>query len=287
MADDPVLVIGAGGQLGTAFCRIVGNAVGVTRGELDLATASADEIFRLFDDVQPSVVINCAAYTAVDRAESEEELATEVNGHAVERLAAAAFRFGASFVTYSTDYVFDGKGQRPYLESHPTDPINAYGRSKLVGEHAALSIMPDALVVRTSWVLSATHRNFVTAILGRAVEGKALRVVDDQVGCPTVADDLAVGSLEALRAGASGLLHLTNRGETTWYRLAQVAVDKGGMDMSLVAPCTTEEYPTPAQRPSYSVLGSEVTGSLGLDPLPDWRESIDRVVAGSLGLIGG
>lgn len=280
------LVLGATGQVGTAFTRLLRDATPVTRDRLDLATVTAADIDDLLGETDPSAVINCAAYTAVDRAEAEEDLATRINGHVVGWLAEVCARRGIPLLTYSTDYVFDGKGDRPYLESHPTDPINAYGRSKRVGEEAVMAAGGDALIVRTSWVLSATHRNFVTAILGRAADGKELTVVDDQVGCPTVADDLAAASWEALGAGATGLLHLTNRGETTWYQLARAAMEKSGMDLSLLTPCTTAEYPTPARRPAYSVLGSEVAGPLGLGPLPEWRRSIDRVVEGSLSLIG-
>lgn len=286
MSDRRPLVLGARGQVGTAFVRLLDDNIPLTREQLDLAAADDSEIRRLLDQTRPSAVINCAAFTAVDQAESEEDLATEINGHAVGRLARAAAEWGLPFLTYSTDYVFDGNGTEPYLESHPTDPVNAYGRSKLVGEAAVLSAGGKGLVIRTSWVLSATHRNFVTAILGRASHGQTLKVVDDQVGCPTVADDLAAASWEALRLGATGLLHLTNRGETTWYQLARNAVERAGFDISLVTPCTTEEYPTPARRPAYSVLGSEIAGPLGLEPLPEWRDSINPVVSGSLALIG-
>jgi dTDP-4-dehydrorhamnose reductase len=285
MSQGRALILGAGGQLGTAFTALVGAAVPITRQGLDLATASSDEVQRLLRHYQPSVVVNCAAYTKVDKAESEEDLATAVNGHAAGRLAAACGENGIRFVTYSTDYVFNGEGNRPYLESHPTDPVNAYGRSKLVGEQAALAADKSALVIRTSWVLSATHGNFVTAILGRATRGEPLRVVNDQRGRPTVASDLARATLNALDKGAVGLLHLANEGEATWYELALEAVKKAGLDVGLISPCATEDYPTPARRPRYSVLGSELASDLALDPLPHWRRSIDDVVAGSQRLI--
>jgi dTDP-4-dehydrorhamnose reductase len=286
VTDRIPLVLGARGQLGTAFVALLDESGPVTRNELDLARATREEVCSFVNDANPSVVVNCAAYTAVDRAEEEEELATRVNGDAVGWLAEAAAGLDVPFLTFSTDYVFDGTGTRPYLESHPTDPINAYGRSKEAGERTALGVGGKALVIRTSWVLSATHRNFVTAILSRANDGRPLTVVDDQVGCPTMADDLARGSWSALEAGASGLLHLTNQGETTWFHLARASMERAGFDLSLVAPCTTEEYPTPARRPAYSVLGSEVSGPLGLDPMPPWQESLGGVVSGSMALIG-
>ncbi len=280
------LVLGASGQLGTAFSRLAPDATLVTRAELDLAVATGAEIRNLLAERSPSLVVNCAAYTAVDKAEEDEALATQVNGHAVGLLAQAAGKVGLPFVSYSTDYVFAGNATRPYVESDPTSPVNAYGRSKLVGEEAAFSANPNALIVRTSWVLSSTHRNFVTAILGRAVKGETLSVVNDQRGCPTVVDDLAAATLAAVEKGASGLLHLTNQGETTWFDLARTAVDMAGLDDDLVSPCPTSDYPTPAQRPAYSVLGSERVEKLGVTPLPRWVDSLESVVAGSLALLG-
>jgi dTDP-4-dehydrorhamnose reductase len=285
VTDRIPLLLGARGQVGTAFVGLLNEHRPVTRSELDLGRAGRDEVHAFVNDAHPSIVVNCAAYTAVDRAEEEEELATRVNGDAVGWLAEAAAGLAVPFLTFSTDYVFDGTGARPYLESDPTDPINAYGRSKEAGEHAALGVGEETLIVRTSWVLSATHRNFVTTILSRAGEGRGLKVVDDQVGCPTMADDLARAAWSAVEAGASGLLHLTNQGETTWFELARASMERAGLDLSLIESCTTEEFPTPARRPSYSVLGSERAGPLGLDPMPIWQDSLDGVVSGSMALI--
>lgn len=278
------LILGSTGQLGTAFRRLVEHPVPLTRQQLDLASATVLDARRVLESVQPSVVINCAAYTAVDKAESEEALATRVNGKAVGYLATAADELGVPFVTFSTDYVFNGRGARPYLESDPPDPVNAYGRSKLLGEQEALRF-PGSLVVRTSWVLSATHRNFVTAIFGAVSSGREVRVVDDQRGCPTIVDDLAKATVEAVDAGVRGLLHLTNQGETTWFGLARAALEAVGWDPNLISPCTTDEYPTAARRPSYSVLGSEVVERSGIAPLPPWQDSIERVARGSIALI--
>jgi dTDP-4-dehydrorhamnose reductase len=278
------LVLGATGQVGAAFARLLA-ATPVDRARMDLATSTTAEIRQLIDHIRPSAVINCAAYTAVDDAEGDETLATEINGHAVGRIAQAAAAEGLPLLTFSTDYVFDGTAHSPYLESHPPHPINAYGRSKLVGEHAAFQHHPAPLVVRTSWVVSSTHRNFVTAILERVSRGTPVRVVDDQTGCPTVAEDLAVAAWAALTAGTTGLLHLTNREPTTWFQLARAAVTAAGMDVELVTPCTTADYPTRAPRPPYSVLGTEVAGLRGLAPLPAWRDSIGGVVAGSVALL--
>jgi len=194
-------------------------------------------------------------------------------------MAAYAANAGISFVTFSTDYVFSGDADEPYLESSPPNPMSAYGRSKLVGERAALETNPDALVIRTSWLVSGTHPNFVATML-RLARDREVRVVDDQQGCPTLADDLAAATLESLHAGAGGILHLTNGGITTWYEFAREAVSLAGIDPDRIVPCSTDEYPTPARRPAYSVLGSERRAALGIKELPAWRESLPAVVEG-------
>ena len=275
-----ILVTGGAGQLGTAYRRILPDALYIDQDEFDLTRI--DAIPGFLGGIGPSAIVNCAAYTAVDRAEEQEDLATLVNGDAVGAMAGYAADRGIPFLTFSTDYVFRGDADSPYLESVPTDPLNAYGRSKLAGERAALDAHPDALVVRTSWLVSGTHPNFVATMLRLAAE-RDLSVVADQYGCPTIADDLAAASWEALRLGAGGILHLTNRGATTWFDFARAAVAAAGLDPERISPCTTAEYPTPAARPAYSVLGSERLDAIGVEPLPPWRESLPAVVAGLLG----
>ena len=253
-------------------------AIPVTRADLDLAHVTREVVRHIVSTEKPSSIINCAGYTAVDQAEDEEDLATSINGTAVEILAEVAADSGIPFVTFSTDYVFDGKATRPYLESDEPKPISAYGRSKLAGERLALSVNPQALVIRTSWLISGTHPNFVATMLRMANESRPVRVVNDQFGCPTVARDLARASLSALEANLSGVLHLTNQGPTTWFDLAQAALRSAGLDPGLVTSCTTAEYPTRATRPAYSVLGSERAAQLGL-VLPEWTESLPGLVA--------
>jgi dTDP-4-dehydrorhamnose reductase len=271
-----MLITGGTGQLGTAMRRLVPDADFPVRTELDLSDPAG--VAAYLERTRPDAIVNCAAYTAVDRAEEEEDLATVVNGLSVGTMARYAAAAAIPFVTFSTDYVFDGTATEPYLESHPTDPINAYGRSKLIGEQAALEAHEGALVIRTSWVISGTHPNFVATMLRLAAERDTLSVVADRRGCPTCVEDLAPAALSALRSGASGLLHLTNSGETTWHELASTAIAEAGLEAT-VTPITTDEYPTPAKRPAYSVLGSERRDHLGLAPLPDWRETLPKVVA--------
>lgn len=241
---------------------------------MDLAQLA--RIPQVLDSLNPALVVNCAAYTKVDHAESEEVLATLINGEAVGVIADWSERRSRAFLTFSTDYVFSGEDTEPYLESSVTDPINAYGRSKLVGEELALA--HGALVVRTSWVISGTHPNFVSTMVEKAAT-ENLRVVNDQVGSPTVASDLAQASLKALDSGATGLLHLTNSGVTTWFDLARTAVELAGIDPERISPCSTDDYPTPAKRPAYSVLRSERLDSFGLDKMPEWQESLRPLVA--------
>ncbi len=276
-----IVVLGSSGQLGTAFARLDG-VVGFDRTRFDLSRFDGVDFSEMLTELRPAAVVNCAAYTAVDRAEGEEELATLVNGHAVGEMSGRCAEASVPFVTYSTDYVFDGSARTPYLESHPTDPINAYGRSKLVGELAAIDSNPGALVIRTSWVVSGTHPNFVRTMIDLVKAGREPRVVDDQVGCPTVVSDLAQATVEAIQSHCSGLLHLTNQGQTTWFQLARTAVEMAGLDPGSISPCSTADYPTPARRPAYSVLGSEVAASMGLTALPRWEESLPEVVAAQL-----
>lgn len=267
-----IAVLGAGGQLGTAFVQLLGDrAIGITRSELDITRP--EMISRFVSDLRPLTIINCAAYTAVDRAEVEPVEARLVNATAVGWLAAAAAEVGAGFVTFSTDYVFGGTATQPYVESDQTDPVNVYGATKLEGEALAVAAHPRSLVVRTSWLLSGTHPNFITTILKLAREG-SVQVVDDQWGNPTFVDDLSRATMAAVDQEVYGVLHLTNTGPTTWYRLARNVVEIAGLDPDRITACTSEEYPRPAPRPAYSVLGSERLIGLGLDALPSWDRSI-------------
>lgn len=270
-----ILIVGKGGQLGTAFKRLYReDAENLGQDRLDLVYRG--DIRPALDRLAPARLVNAAAHTQVDRAEEEEGYAYAVNAAAVEEMAAWAADHDVPFVTFSTDYVFDGRSDRPYLESDPPAPRSAYGRTKLAGERMALAVNPATLVVRTSWLVSGTHPNFLASILRQARRGP-LRVVDDQRGRPTVVDDLAAMTDRAWRSGASGVLHVANTGEATWYEFARAAVAEAGLDPDLVSPCASAEFPTAAERPRYSVLGSERLPTLGIEP-PHWQESLPAVV---------
>jgi dTDP-4-dehydrorhamnose reductase len=271
-----IVVTGAAGQLGTALrMRLGDDARYLTVDDLDVTAADVPERLLAY---RPTLVINCAAYNAVDRAEEEPGVALAVNGTAVGVLAAASAAAGAGFVTFSSDYVFDGTSPEPYVESSPTSPANRYGIAKLAGEQAALAAHPDALVIRTSWVMSGTHPSFARTMLHLAERGGGA-VVDDQRGHPTLVADLAAGTLAAIDAGATGLLHLTNQGVTTWFGLAREIVELAGGDPEVIQPCSTDEFPRPARRPANSVLDSERLAELGLEPLPHYREALAAAVA--------
>ncbi len=271
-----IAVTGAGGQLGTAFRALLGDeACYLTRAELDLS--NLDQIPEVITSLRPSLLVNCAAYTAVDRAEEEPEQARVVNALAVEALAGAADRVGARLVTFSTDYVFDGRAEEPYVESAPTNPLSVYGATKREGEELALALNPAVLVVRTSWVLSGTHPNFAATMLRLIRQGEA-RVVDDQRGHPTLADDLAVAVMAAVASDAAGILHLTNQGVVSWFELARWIARIAGLDEERVSPCATADYPRPATRPANSVLASERLDDLGLRPMPHFEAGLEAAV---------
>jgi len=268
-----IAVLGATGQLGTAFMRRLGErATAITRKKLDLDDPAS--IHAWVKTTRPPLIINCAAYTAVDEAESHEAQAKAINTDAVRTLAEESERCGARFVTFSTDYVFDGTKATGYVESDAANPLSVYGRTKRDGERLALIRNPNSLIIRTSWLLSGTHPNFASTMLKLMRKGP-VRVVDDQRGRPTLVDDLARSTLECVEAGVDGILHLANQGEATWYGLARQLASLAWLEPDQVEPCS---IPLPATRPANSVLDSERIAPLGISPLPAYSESLRRVV---------
>ncbi len=272
-----IVITGPTGQLGTAFGGLLGDREVRNLSEDELDFQNLDAIPQALAAIGPSLVINCAAYTAVDAAEDDEATARIVNATAVGVLARASADIGARFVTFSTDYVFDGTKADGYVESDPTNPKSAYGRTKLEGEQLAQANHPDTLIVRTSWLLSGTHPNFASTMLMLIGDGP-VKVVDDQRGRPTLADDLARVTLDAIDRQATGVLHLANEGATTWFGLAREIAAIGGLDPERVTPCTTDEFPRPAPRPADSVLNSERVDALGIDPMPPYRPGLESAV---------
>lgn len=274
-----ILITGADGQLGQELQRVLAKhelVLGL-HPEFDLLNPEVGKPIRA---ARPDVVIHGAAYTDVDRAEQEPELAMAVNARGTEYVARAAAEVGARLIIFSTDYVFDGRKRTPYFETDRPNPINAYGKSKLEGERHALSCCPNTLVVRTSWLYGPKGNNFVKTIMRLAAEGAELRVVSDQRGCPTYACELAIALSKLIELDTSNLeprtLHLTGSGDCTWYEFACAIVAEMGLSCS-VLPITTSEAGRRTPRPPYSVLGNRVLARVGIT-LPSWRESLKRFV---------
>ena len=253
-----ILLTGRTGQVGWELERRLGDLgqiVAPDRATLDLARP--DSVADVVRSLRPELIVNAAAYTAVDRAESEAPVCFKTNAESVAVLAREAARLGALLVHYSTDYVFDGAKRSPYVETDPTAPINAYGRSKLAGEREIAHSGCRHLILRTSWVYAMRGRNFLLTMLRLARERPQLRVVNDQLGAPTWAGDIAAATVAALDRPqpVEGLFHTTAAGATTWFEFAQRILVLAGLGTPLV-PIPTSEYPTPAARPAYSVLDS-------------------------------
>ena len=272
------VVTGAGGMLGrdvVARLEAAGEeAVGLARADLDVADPTA--VAAAFAAHEPQVVVNCAAYTAVDDAESHEDDALRINGVGPRLLAEASARSGARLLHVSTDYVFPGDATEPYSEDAKPDPRTAYGRTKLAGEEAVLDTLPSSgLVVRTAWLYGAHGANFVRTMIRLEGQRETLDVVDDQRGQPTWTGDVA-DRLVALgrEPGAVGVVHATSSGEATWCDLAREVFTLLGADPNRVNPTTTDKFPRPAPRPAYSVLGHARWAEWGLTPIRDWREAL-------------
>lgn len=293
-----ILLTGVSGQVGRALAvplRALGEVIGAERKLLDLAdSASIERAIRQFE---PDLIINPAAYTAVDRAESEPDLAMRINAEGPATLAREAARTGARLVHFSTDYVFDGRKSGPYLESDPTAPASAYGRSKLAGELAIAASGCRHLVLRTSWVYDLTGANFLRTMFRLSGEREELRVVDDQVGAPTSSAAIAQGCAQAVQqwllndsSRDDGIYHMTCAGQTTWcgfaraimVRLPQIA-GALGVNPPARAPrvsgIKTQDYPTAAQRPANSVLdNSKLQTNFGVT-MPPWEQALDSLIA--------
>jgi dTDP-4-dehydrorhamnose reductase len=286
-----ILLTGASGQVGGAIKGVLQghDVVAPTRGDFDLQ--QIESISSYVRKINPQLIINCAAYTAVDQAESEPDLAKLLNSAVPGLLATTAHDIGAGLIHFSTDYVFDGAAHSPYLEKDACAPLNVYGRSKLDGEQAISGVLNAHLIIRTAWVYSASGRNFLRTMLRLANEHSAIRVVDDQTGAPTSAILLAeaVAKIVELMNDApvrylrhhGGILNVTCRGSTTWYGFATAIFEelqKQGGPLIEAKPITTADYPTPARRPAYSVLDlARIKQEFSIIPL-HWREDLSRVM---------
>ena len=275
-----ILVLGASGQLGRCIEHVAQGATDLyhfaTRETLDLSDTSAIEQFATREGIE--VIINCAAYTAVDRAEDEPKQADEVNHLAVARLSELTERLGIFLIHISTDYVFSGRSSIPYTEDMPTEPIGVYGQTKRRGEEAIQRLAPRHIILRTSWLYAPYGANFMKTMLRLGKERPEMRVVFDQVGTPTSALDLArfiVGIIERRQLDKAGLYHFSNEGVCSWYDFAEAIFHLSGYDTQL-HPIRSSEYPTRAERPHYSVLDkARVREAFGIT-IPHWRTALEE-----------
>lgn len=277
------LIVGAGGMLGTDLQRVLADrdVTALTRTDLDVTDASAVTAAVAGHDV----VVNAAAYTRVDDAESHESDAYAVNATGAVNLATAAASAGARFVQVSTDYVFDGAGTSPYPETGPLAPLGAYGRTKAEGERLALAAHPDGtFVVRTAWLYGQHGGNFARTMLALAQSRPTVSVVDDQLGQPTWTLDLAHQIVALLDSSAPpGIYHGTNAGSASWFEFARAVYELSGLDPERVLPTTSADFVRPAPRPSYSVLGHDAWAAAGLTPMRPWRDALaDAVNRGAI-----
>ena len=285
MAIKKILVTGANGQLGWELSQLASayptfNFIFLDRTGLDLTQLATFE--KVINDMAPDAIINTAAYTAVDKAEHEKELAHTVNALAVGALASISKQKGIKFITYSTDYVFNGVSTTPFLPHTPLQAINSYGSSKAAGEKMAQANNEASIIIRTSWVFSSHGNNFVKTMIRLMKEKTSLKIVGDQHGRPTYARDLALATIkmiEAINAGKAiqGIYHYANTGETTWYKFAEKIKALAGLSCALEA-ITTNEFPTPAPRPAYAVLDTQkIENELSIT-IPHWETSLKECI---------
>ena len=303
-----ILLTGKDGQVGMELQRFLpqlGEVIALGRQELDLS--KPDDLRRMIRTVRPNLIVNAAAYTAVDQAEKEEAIARAINADAPAVMAEEAKKIGAGLVHYSTDYVFDGSKNSPYEVTDPTNPLNVYGKTKLMGERAIQETGVPHLIFRTAWVYATRGRNFLLTILRLATQGSdELRIVSDQIGAPTLSREIALATAQILKqiygrdhglaylTEMTGMYHMTAVGETNWYEFAKAifgeasrmphsapwfAAATGGRPFVArrIIPIPTEQYPTPARRPAYSLLSnSRLTETFGVR-LPEWRAQLHSV----------
>ncbi len=276
-----ILLLGGSGILGSEVLRLI-----VLEGHDHVAPTSTDldigdkkELFKFISNLKPSWIINCAAWTNVDSAETSFKEAREINSIAVGNLGTAAGLFGCKVIHISTDYVFDGESSKPYDESSPVKPVNKYGESKLQGENFLLLAAPDSYVIRTSWLYGTSGKNFMKTIAGKAIKNEEARVVNDQIGSPTSARDLAGAIISIVNNEPKpGIYNYSNEGSCSWFEIAQRIYERVGANPALVSPISSDSLNLIANRPRYSLLSKEKWKSSGLAMVPRWEDSLDLML---------
>ncbi|MFH0785343.1 MAG: dTDP-4-dehydrorhamnose reductase [Pseudomonadota bacterium] len=278
-----IVIIGAGGQLGSDCCNLLSadnQTIGCDLPRIDIGSKSSVDTY--LNETRPDVIVNCAAYTAVDACETEPTLSWKINAEGPKFLSQAADRLGSRLIHISTDYVFDGYKPAPlaYLETDTPNPLSQYGRSKLAGEQAVAAYCANHVILRTAWLYSACGKNFLKTMLKLALgnPGRQLKVVDDQHGSLTWSYTLTQQISRLLNSDLTGIMHATSEDHSTWYDAARYFLDAMGVAYSM-RPCTTAEYPTPAHRPANSILENKVLKDAGIATFVSWQEDIDTFVA--------
>ncbi|MDH5631304.1 MAG: dTDP-4-dehydrorhamnose reductase [Gammaproteobacteria bacterium] len=276
-----VLVTGANGQLGKEILLMLQasgeDVIGVTRDDIDFS--KPDEVAKKIAKHKADWVINCAAYTQVDKAEEEKELAFLVNRDSAKAVAEGVSKYGGRLLHVSTDFIFDGTQSHPYSENNIANPLGVYGQSKWEGEQAVCAVLPSAVILRTAWVYGMHGNNFVKTMLRLAAEREELRVVDDQIGTPSWTKDIASTILMLIKKNASGIYNFTNEGVASWYDFATAIIEEAtqlGLPCKTksIHPITSEDYPTPAKRPHFSVLSKKKIRNMLDEPVRNWREGL-------------
>ncbi|MDB2414863.1 dTDP-4-dehydrorhamnose reductase [Rickettsiales bacterium] len=276
----PIIVTGRNGQVGSALCDILSDkAIGLSRNEVDLS--DPESLYEKLEKYNPSAIINAAAYTAVDKAEEEKDLAFKINAHSPAIMAKFCKDKDIPFITYSTDYVYSGEGNKPHNENSPKTPLNIYGKSKLEGENLVREVGGKYIILRVSWIYDSVHQNFVKTMLRLGKEREDLRIVNDQIGAPTYAPSLAKASIDILNSDRfyPGIYNLCPQGETSWYDYAlEIFTLAKDNDIELkvknIEPVASSEFPTPAKRPLNSRLDcSLIKEKLNIE-LPHWKNDL-------------
>jgi dTDP-4-dehydrorhamnose reductase len=271
-----VLIIGANGMLGKDLVQVFNDSsidfLGLGKADLDITDIEATE--RKLLQANPSVVILSAAYTLVDNCEDQKELANSINGDGSKNVALVCKKVGARLLYISTDYIFDGSKEGSYIEEDPTNPINVYGQSKLLGEKYIQEVLDDYLIIRTSWLFGLGGKNFVESIFNRGQKGEDLKVVNDQIGSPTHTGDLAAAILKLVQNGTKGIINISNSGACSWQDFAAAIYSEIGLDESKVSPISTAEFGAKAPRPKNSRLSSERFEKVAGYKLRGWKEAL-------------
>ncbi len=275
-----IAIVGADGMLGGEFVLLCKERnvehCGYTINDIDITNKVTLSVLEQYG---PDIIINCAAYTAVDKAEEDSKLAYAVNGEGVKNIAEVALRIGAKMVHFSTDYIFSGENNSPYLEEDEPAPMSVYGKSKLQGEVALKQILPveKYLLLRTAWLYGRGGTNFVKTMLRLAGEGRDIKVVDDQYGCPTFAKDLAIWTMELLEKNKSGIYHAVNNGSCNWYQFAKKIFEFSEAVVNC-SPVSSEQFPTKAKRPKYSIMSNKKLQKTLNFTIREWSEALSEYI---------